>query len=195
MKWNFSKLPRGYSERCHESFLLLCHRLPSVKLNASLLLPVASVSKSWALLGQGFGLWKAETSTVPGVRLCKESCSPRVPRCKQAGAGGRNRMSYDKEEGRRDSHKQQEEQPRCSTCCGRKVKEHEGAKGRCETLGNDAQCSRTLSSQEYKPRKQLNGSFKWLFLKFYEIKYEIFQLGNIRLTLETLLCRGRANSK
>lgn len=51
-------------------------------------------------------------------------------------------MSYDKEEGRRDSHKQQEEQPRCSTCCGRKVKEHEGAKGRCETLGNDSSLER-----------------------------------------------------
>ena len=65
-------------------------------------------------------------------------------------------MSYDKEEGHRDSHKQ----PWCSTCCGMKVKENEGAKGRRKSLGNDTESFRALSYQEYKPHRQLNGSFK-----------------------------------
>lgn len=38
-------------------------------------------------------------------------------------------MSCDKEEGQRGGHKQQEEQPRCFTCWGTKVKEHKGAGG------------------------------------------------------------------
>ena len=68
-----------YSERCHESFLLLCHRLPSLKLNALLLLPVASVSKScWAR-----ALVSEKLKLVPSQGL-DSAKSPVVPVCQGA---------------------------------------------------------------------------------------------------------------
>ena len=56
-------------------------------------------------------LQSLEVGRSQGVRLRNESRSPCVPSCKQVEAGGKNGMSHDKEEGHRESHRQQEELP------------------------------------------------------------------------------------